>query len=879
MKQKFLFPLVVVLFIFILPFLYKLPIPLDSISGLYWPMKDNSFGYPNGVPVKNPLITDPVRQQFAWKYLAVKEFKAGHWPLWNPYNFSGTPLLANFQTGAFYPLNILFFLPNPSLPYNELQWFAIQWSWYIYSQTALSIFFLYIYLKKIGLTRRAALFGGLTFAFSGFSVGWWEWGNIIHTLLWFPLILYLIELMIEKDPVTVVESTAYRKSIIGTLFTLDKRRALLLFALVSSFTAGHLQTHILVLINTLFYVLYKIPVIQIVGIKINIALTHRRAYYWVQLIQVAILFLLCISAQVLPSYEFIQKSARALDTTAWQRKDWFFPYQHFVTFFAPDIFGNPTTYNYWGVWNYGEFASYIGILPIILALSVIVQFLFDKYKKAVHRHSINLTHHENLQETLDIIKENAGIGFFLFALFINLVLITRNPLTESFYRYNVPFLASIQPSRGIAIVDFALIVLAAVGFNEMIKITSDKKSSDSVFIGIKTNINYAYLLAILVMITLWCVSVFKLPLLLGVLDKAPDFDVFKVAISNLILPSLLVVIAFVVLRTYFKKAQKLLYSDDVTTPALFQPFMNSIIIIIFCLTFFDLGRYWYKFEAFSDQELLYPGTQLLEDLQNNPSIRYQTEESRIMPPNMNIPYGIYSVDGYDPLYYKRYGQLIGMWDRDKPDLSPYKANRIITPHRPKSIIADISAANYLLSFGDYTKYEKIDAYAMTKLFKIDTVLPRIMIFPSIRGFKSDQDLANYLFSSAYHYTNEALFIIKETTNLSIPSDGLPISLGNTDSNLELVKYSPSQVNINASLTDNPGLLYLADTYDEGWKASVDGKDAPIIRTNFNFRGIQLPAGSHQVKMWYDPQSFRTGLTFSIVGLSLVILFSALSLRK
>ena len=35
-----------------------------------------------------------------WKNLTIETFKMGQWPLWNPYAFSGTPHLANFQSAV-----------------------------------------------------------------------------------------------------------------------------------------------------------------------------------------------------------------------------------------------------------------------------------------------------------------------------------------------------------------------------------------------------------------------------------------------------------------------------------------------------------------------------------------------------------------------------------------------------------------------------------------------------------------------------------------------------------------------------------------------------------------------------------------------------------
>src|SRR3989344_8112311 len=114
----FLFLIIVIVFFFSKTLNGLLPIPSDTIVGLYHPYRDYyAKEYPNGIPFKNFLITDPVRQQYSWKKLSIEILKDKEVPSWNPYSFSGTPLLGNFQSAVFYPLNILFF----SLPF-EYSW-------------------------------------------------------------------------------------------------------------------------------------------------------------------------------------------------------------------------------------------------------------------------------------------------------------------------------------------------------------------------------------------------------------------------------------------------------------------------------------------------------------------------------------------------------------------------------------------------------------------------------------------------------------------------------------------------------------------------------------------------------------------------------------
>jgi hypothetical protein len=63
----------------------------------------------------------------------------------------------------------------------------------------------------------------------------------------------------------------------------------------------------------------------------------------------------------------------------------------------------------------------------------------------------------------------------------------------------------------------------------------------------------------------------------------------------------------------------------------------------------------------------------------------------------------------------------------------------------------------------------------------------------------------------------------------------------------------------------PGWLVLADTFYPGWRATVDGRPAEIVRANHAFRSVRLPAGRHEVRFRYESAWFRWGLVLAGLG--------------
>jgi hypothetical protein len=96
---------------------------------------------------------------------------------------------------------------------------------------------------------------------------------------------------------------------------------------------------------------------------------------------------------------------------------------------------------------------------------------------------------------------------------------------------------------------------------------------------------------------------------------------------------------------------------------------------------------------------------------------------------------------------------------------------------------------------------------------------------------------------------------------------------------KLVSESNNRVLIQAQLK-KPGMLVLTDSFYPGWKVSVNGTDGQIVRANYFFRGVALPAGNHAVEFKYEPFTFQLGMAISFTtALAVIITVVAIAWRR
>ncbi|MFH1832967.1 MAG: YfhO family protein [Candidatus Levyibacteriota bacterium] len=323
--KKFLITFWPVIFIFFVWFIFASPYFLKASVPFSSTYQVNFFppwnAYPQfGSPIKNNAMPDVINQIYPWRHLAIEIWRSGQIPLWNQYSFSGTPLLANYQSAVLSPFNVLFFV----LPFVDA------WSVLVLLQPLLAGFFMYLLLRSLGRSNSASTIGSISFMFCGFITTWLGYATLGYAILFLPLSIYAIE-------------NYYNSNRLRFLFLLS-------ITIPLSFFSGHFQISIYFFILTVIYIFYK-----------SISTKKMRNNLFLMLY---VFFGLLLSLpQILPSIEFYFQAVRS---NIFEKAE-AIPWQYVSTFLAPDFFGNPVTRNDW-FGHYAEWNAYLGIIPFLLVI-------------------------------------------------------------------------------------------------------------------------------------------------------------------------------------------------------------------------------------------------------------------------------------------------------------------------------------------------------------------------------------------------------------------------------------------------------------------------------------------------------------------------------
>lgn len=160
---------------------------LAVTAGFYWKLTiSREYTY-----LESPDLAIQVRP---WLDYQAREFHAGRFPLWDPYEWGGQPLAGQVQPSTFNPLNWLLFampLEDGHIPIRTLHWYWVLIHW-------MGAAFGYALCRDLKAGQWPSLLGGSVFALTGF-LGHTDWPQILMSSIWIPLVLLFFLRVVRRE--------------------------------------------------------------------------------------------------------------------------------------------------------------------------------------------------------------------------------------------------------------------------------------------------------------------------------------------------------------------------------------------------------------------------------------------------------------------------------------------------------------------------------------------------------------------------------------------------------------------------------------------------------------------------------------------------------
>ena len=105
-----------------------------------------------------------------------------------------------------------------------------------------------------------------------------------------------------------------------------------------------------------------------------------------------------------------------------------------------------------------------------------------------------------------------------------------------------------------------------------------------------------------------------------------------------------------------------------------------------------------------------------------------------------------------------------------------------------------------------------------------------------------------------------------------PHDLEPFPGEVSEGSVEGILVRPGGVGFDVTVSGpQPAFVAVNQTWDEGWRARVDGVSARLVRTDLSLSGLVVPPGRHRVALSYEDPWVTAGLAMSLVALAVVLL--------
>ena len=224
---------------------------------------------------------------------------------------------------------------------------------------------------------------------------------------------------------------------------------------------------------------------------------------------------------------------------------------------------------------------------------------------------------------------------------------------------------------------------------------------------------------------------------------------------------------------------------------------------------------------------------------------------RVFPQNRNpfnnaVPAYFYpSIGGYTGAKISYYQELI---------------ENFLAARTPDSRILDMLNVKYMATQGGAADPSLQQVYQGQQgvVFENQDVLPKAFFVDSVITTQLAETSLNTLKNSSFDPATTAIVRVDEKgKTFNTQTD--------TSTSITITDYEPRNITMDVS-RQNGGFMVLSEVYyPEGWRAFIDGEETPIYKTNYVLRGIEVPAGDHEISFTFHPTSHVWGVRISWMG--------------
>ena len=724
----------------------------------------------------------PALQFIPWRVYAFERILQGQMPFLNDFVGLNAPLLANYQLAIFYPLTWFSF---PFFVWGGAPLLAWSHTLLLCFHLALSGTGMAKLIKQWSGNGLGMVVGGLAFCLSGYWVARSGFFSIIWCGAWLPWEMYLASALFRL-PITSAKSTFIK---LVACFTLQ-------------LLAGHAQL-----------AWYSIGIVVLWSlVLVLLEAKNRRRWVLLTILIAAICFAAGLSAvQLIPTAEYLIQSQRSTRVDYTKALSYSFWPWHLFNFIAPDLFGSPIHGDYWGYLSYWEDAVYIGILPLIGAVST----LFYLIKSFIHPEN-------RLEKDLRVLLI---FGWITIEIVFVMALGYNTPLYPFLYNHIPTFSMFNAPTRLMVIIVFFLTWFSGIGIGFW------KRPSGKERKWIKRLLVVG--LAIVLGASLGKITVPKInqTVFYPVIFSGVFFTISFILILN---------IPFEQKYNQRRQWSRLVYCFVLLDLLMAGIFVNPYID----MSYFknneqmpadgnDRGR------IFIDQKNEYV-LKFKKYLRfNDFSAPGDWNRMRLASlPNINMLDHVYSASNFDPLLLGRYQNWLDAFDEISHEQQEHMLKLMNVKSRLMTNLrgSDIGVTAINVVGGSFINWSNCATIVSN---------PDMALKETIAAHEGD---------------------------ILVESDQVPPDLKTcqkTQADI-IEKYHSAERVIIEIRTKNPGWIWISYLNYPGWSIKLDDQIQPVYPINYLFLGTQVPAGSHVVEFNYVPTSFYWGLGISFISLVLLL---------